>query len=153
MPGTKCKYLCMSLVNMLFLSQYWTRWKPRWGVRMWECFPTLQYQALCVLLCVGLTGCELLFLLGVVGLRYIPKENRWPPEALVNALSSNTKCLRNPQIRNEMHLPMEGKLLGPGWQLEKDLSCWAKVSVKCWLTALCSLFTLSLIVFLSVMKY
>lgn len=43
---------------------------------MLECFSTLHQHAFCAFLHVGLTVYELLFLLGVMGLCYVPKEHR-----------------------------------------------------------------------------
>ena len=153
MPRTKFIYLCTSLVNTLFLNQYWTTWKPEWGVITLECFSTLCQHAFCAFLHVGLTVYELLFLLGVMGLCYVPKEHRWHPEALVNALSSNTECVRNLQIWNEIHLSIKAKLLGWGSQLEKEQKYWDKVSVKCSLPVIHYYFTLRSIIFLSFIKY
>lgn len=50
---------------------------------MLECFSTLHPHACCALWHVGLAVYELLFVLGVMGLSYVHKEQRGHPEALL----------------------------------------------------------------------
>lgn len=74
-PRTKCKYLCMSLVNTRLLNQYWTTWKPEGG---FVAAGTFLYTVSTCLLCVFACWADSLGVTvpaGVVGLCYTPKEH------------------------------------------------------------------------------
>lgn len=57
------------------------------------------------------------------------KEQRWHPEALVDALSSNARCVRDQHVWIEMRLSVKVKLLGVRITIGKERKYWDTVGV------------------------
>lgn len=89
----------MSLVNTLFLNQYWTTWKPERGVLMLELSFTLPQYAFCAFLHVGQTVCVTVPA-GVVGLLHTQGAQ----------MTSRSPC-KYPELRYQTR----GKSANVGW--------------------------------------